>query len=68
MATEKQIRERIAQIDAWLATGATSVIVDGVQTNINLGELRKERSRLERMVPEIARRRKPVAYRVNMGG
>lgn len=68
MATPKQIRERIDQIDAWLATGATSTIVDGVTVSINLNELRKERARLERSIPELAARRKPAAYRVNMGG
>jgi hypothetical protein len=57
------IRQRIDDIDEILASGAQSVIVDGVTTTFDHKSLRAERDRLERQLPEYQRRRKPRAYR-----
>jgi hypothetical protein len=65
MATKSELRQRLTDIDTWLASGAKNVTLDGVAVTIDPEQLRNERARLERM---LGKRRKQPAYRVNLGG
>ena len=66
MATETEIRTRLSEIDTILATGARTVVVDGVTTVFDPASLREERKRLERQLPE-AKFKRPLAYRPKLG-
>lgn len=50
MATESEIRTRIAEIDALLASGVSSVSYKDRAQSFNLDALSKERSRLMRSI------------------
>jgi hypothetical protein len=67
MATQYEIKTRIAEIDAKLLAGVQSVTTDGTSTTLNLSELRKERSELEKHL-QSTRRRKPASARIDLGG
>ncbi len=58
---------RIAEIRELLATGATSVAVDGVRTDFDLESLRKELRRLE-AEDAAAQSLRPVASSIYLGG
>lgn len=66
MATKHELQQRLADIDAILASGSTSIQLDGVTVSFDHAELKNERARIERDLGK--RTRKPVAYRVNLGG
>lgn len=66
MASTKQLKEKLAQLDAWLASGASSVTVDGVTVSVDPEQLRIERASIERQLGST--NRKQTAYRVNLGG
>ncbi len=66
MASTKQLKEKLSQIDAWLASGATSVDLDGVSVTVDPEQLRIERASIERQLG--VKTRKQTAYRVNLGG
>jgi hypothetical protein len=66
MPSTKQLKEKLSQIDAWLASGATSVDLDGVSVKVNPEQLRIERASIERQLGSTTR--KQTAYRVNLGG
>ncbi len=66
MATTKQLKEKLAQLDAWLASGASSVTVDNVTVSVDPEQLRIERASIERQLG--VKTRKQTAYRVNLGG
>ena len=66
MASTKDLKSRLADIDAWLSSGAKSVTVDGVTVSIDPDQLKMERARIERLLKVAGR--KPTAYRVNLGG
>ncbi|AMV31712.1 hypothetical protein VN12_06295 [Pirellula sp. SH-Sr6A] len=66
MATKQQLQQRLDDIDAILASGSTSLQVDGVTVSFDHAALKNERARIE---GELGKKtRKPVAYRVNLGG
>ena len=66
MATNTELKQRLNDIDAWLASGARSVTIDGVVVSVDPDQLRSERARIERLLGHA--RRKQAAYRVNLGG
>lgn len=66
MATTTELKQRLNDIDSWLASGATSVTIDGVVVSVDPDQLRSERSRIERLLGKA--NRKQAAYRVNLGG
>jgi hypothetical protein len=66
MASTKDLKSRLADVDAWLSSGAKSVTVDGVTVSIDPEQLKTERARLERLLKISGR--KQAAYRVNLGG
>jgi hypothetical protein len=66
MASTKDLKAKLADIDTWLSSGAKSVTVDGVTVSIDPAQLKMERARIERLLKTSGR--KPPAYRVNMGG
>ena len=66
MASTKDLKAKLADIDTWLSSGAKSVTVDGVTVSIDPDQLKKERARIERQLKTAGR--KPPAYRVNLGG
>ena len=66
MASTKQLKDKLAQIDAWLASGATSVDLDGVNVKVDPEQLRIERASIERQLGVTTRKR--TAYRINLGG
>jgi len=66
MANKKQLTERLNYIDSILASGVSSISVDGVDHEFDLDQLKNERAKIER---ELGKKtRKPMAYRVNLGG
>ena len=67
MATNQEKRQRVADIDATLASGARTVTLDGVSVSIDLEALRKERQRLEGELPETKRKR-PRVYGFRFNG
>jgi hypothetical protein len=67
MATEREIRRRIADIDAALAAGAKTVTLDGVTVTLDHAAMAAERRRLEQQLPET-RRKRPRAFGVNFNG
>ena len=66
MASTKQLKDKLTLIDAWLASGATSVDLDGVSVQVDPEQLRIERASIERQLG--VKTRKQTAYRVNLGG
>ncbi len=66
MATKFELRQRLTDIDAWLASGAKSVTLDGVVVTVDPDQLRNERARVERLLGKV--NRKQAAYRVHLGG
>lgn len=66
MASTKDLKAKLADIDTWLSSGAKSVTVDGVTVSIDPAQLKAERARIERQLKTAGR--KPPAYRVRMGG
>lgn len=52
------IRERIARIDAILASGTTSSSLDGVTITWNHEQLRRERAALEKQLPGSAKKQR----------
>jgi hypothetical protein len=66
MATKSELRERLNDIDAWLAAGAKTVTLDGVVVSVDHQQLRNERARIERLLGKA--NRKQAAYRVDLGG
>ena len=64
MTTNATLRQRLADIDATLAAGVSSVTVDGVTTVISLTSLRDERDRIKAQLPEFKSQRKARAFRV----
>ena len=69
MSRLAELRTRLVQIDAWLASGARSVTLDGVTIQIDPEQLRLERQRIENQLPEKRRQRKGQAFRVTgLGG
>lgn len=67
MATNQELRQRVADIDATIASGARTVTVDGVTVSIDLEALRKERQRIEKQLPET-RRKRPRVYGFRFNG
>lgn len=64
------ITTRVAEIDAILASGASSVTVDGTTTAYNLRELRAERLELLKQLESGtagAQRRRPYMMRPKLG-
>jgi hypothetical protein len=59
-------RARIAEIDATLATGATSSTLDGTTITYDFDALRREREELRRLLPSD-RPRKQTAFNVKLG-
>ncbi len=66
MATQAELRERLADIDNTLSTGVSSQTTDGVQTVINHDTLRRERAAI--LVALGLKRRKSRVFNLNMGG
>ena len=66
MASTTQLKEKLAQIDAWLSSGASTVTLDGVTIQVDQGQLRIERASIERQLG--VKTRKQTAYRVKLGG
>lgn len=69
MATNQQLaqlRQRKAELDAAIASGARSITVDGVTITLDLAALERERRRIENQLPE--NRRRPLAYRFRING
>lgn len=67
MANKHQaIRNRIADIDRLLATGAKSMTIDGVKVDFDPEALRAERRRLEQQLPDRPNQR-PRFYRPTLG-
>jgi hypothetical protein len=58
-----QLRQRKAELDAAIASGARSVTLDGVTITLDLAALERERQRIESQLPE-SRNRRPRAYTV----
>ncbi|MFO0383227.1 MAG: hypothetical protein ACK506_16110 [Pirellula sp.] len=66
MANKKQLQQRLSDIDAILASGTSSIQIDGVDVAFDFEQLKNERAKIER---ELGKKpRKPMAYRVNLGG
>lgn len=66
MATPAEIRTRIAEIDAIIRAGASSVTLDGLTVSFDFDELRRERKELEKELPNSKKRRR-IAFRNNLG-
>lgn len=62
MSNEQTIRRKIADINAAIESGASSITLDGVTVSLNLAQLREERRRLELELPE-KRLKRPRVYR-----
>ncbi|GAB5513509.1 MAG: hypothetical protein Rhob2KO_12340 [Rhodopirellula baltica] len=58
---------RIKEIDEVLASGVSTVTIDGTVTKIELDQLRLERRQLIQRLPGL-RAARPVVSRVNLGG
>lgn len=68
--TTGDIDDRLAEIDAILASGASSVTVDGTTSTYNLEQLRKERLELLKRKESgttTGQRRRPYIMRPNLG-
>jgi hypothetical protein len=68
--TANDIDDRLGEIDAILASGATSVTVDGTTSTYNLEQLRKERMELltrKESGTTTGQRRRPYIMRPNLG-
>lgn len=65
--SNREIRDRLDEIDEILETGVSSVSVDGTSTTFDLAALRRERQTLRQKLPEY-RARRPRASRINLGG
>jgi hypothetical protein len=61
------IEQRIAEIDAVLTSGASSVTVDGTTTMYDHRALRAERQRLETQIQSGGKRRRPYVMRPRLG-
>ena len=61
------IEARIAEIDAVLTSGASSVTVDGTTTMYDHRALRAERQRLEVQLQSGGKRRRPYVMRPRLG-
>lgn len=66
MQSPEIIRQRIAEIDAILRSGASSVNIDGLSVTYNFDQLRRERKELEKQLPGTNVRR-TVAYANKLG-
>lgn len=62
--TESEIRERIAQLEAILASGAASVSVDGTSVSYDAESIRQTLRELQSMLPDPQRR--PMIVRVRL--
>jgi hypothetical protein len=66
MATQQELRDRIADIDTILQKGVSSNAVDGESTSFNHDTLRQERQRLEERLGSKTKRHR--VFNFNMGG
>lgn len=66
MASQQDIRDRIAEIDTVLQSGVSSNSVEGESTSFNHDTLRQERQRLEEKLGQKTKRHK--VFNFNMGG
>lgn len=66
MATEQEMRDRIAEIDTILQSGVSSNSVDGESTSFNHETLRQERQALQVQVGDKKKRHR--VFNFNMGG
>jgi hypothetical protein len=66
MATEQEMRDRIAEIDTILQSGVNSNAVDGESTSFNHETLRQERQALKVQVGDKKKRHR--VFNFNMGG
>lgn len=64
---EATLKQQLAEIDAKLASGITTVSADGTSTSVDLAALRRERETLQRRLADY-RGRRPVCSRINLGG
>lgn len=67
MATNEEIRTRIAELEELLASGVQSVSTDGTSTTFDLSSARQELRDLRKQLPG-AKNRRPVASRIHLGG
>lgn len=67
MATETEIRTRLALLEQAYASGAKSITVDGTTTTYrDASEMEQAIRRLSRQLPE-SRHKRPLAFRARMG-
>lgn len=65
--SERETRQKIAELEELLASGVSSVNVDGTSTTFDLASVRKQLQMLRDTLPE-QRKRRPRAARINLGG
>lgn len=67
MYSQAEIETKIRAIDAKIDSGVKTVTVDGTTTTVDLVELRRRRTELERQL-HAYRSRKPSSARIDLGG